>query len=107
MRLATCAANGATIVNYGALSMQPCQISPMQLFFERKRLQGFWVADWYANASSDDINTMFGELISEIDAGALRADVEATYPLAEVHAALDHASRSGRAGKVLLTGPGL
>ena len=50
---------------------------------------------------------MFAELIAEIDAGALRTDVEATYPLTEVSAALDHASRSGRAGKVLLTGPGL
>ena len=57
--------------------------------------------------SPEQINAMFGELITEIGAGALRADVEATYPLAEVHAALDHATRSGRAGKVLLTGPGL
>ena len=107
MRLATCASNGATIVNYGALSLQPCQISPMQLFFERKRLQGFWIADWYAAASSEQINTVFGELIAEINAGTLRADVEATYPLTEVQAALEHSARSGRAGKVLLTGPGL
>ena len=107
MRLAACAADGATIVTYGALSMQPCQISPMQLFFERKRLQGFWVADWYGTASPDQVNAVFAELIAEIDAGALRTDVEATYPLTEVSAALDHASRSGRAGKVLLTGPGL
>jgi NADPH:quinone reductase-like Zn-dependent oxidoreductase len=107
MRLATCTSNGATIVNYGALSLQPCQISPMQLFFERKRLQGFWIADWYAAASSEQINTVFGELIAEINAGTLRADVEATYPLTEVQAALEHSARSGRAGKVLLTGPGL
>ncbi|HWI00934.1 MAG TPA: zinc-dependent alcohol dehydrogenase family protein [Propionibacteriaceae bacterium] len=107
MRLATCAANGATIVNYGALSLQPCQISPMQLFFERKRLQGFWIADWYVTASSEQIKTVFGELIAEISAGTLHADVEATYPLSDVQAALEHSSRSGRDGKVLLTGPGL
>ena len=34
MRLAACAANGATIVNYGALTLQPCQMSPMQITFE-------------------------------------------------------------------------
>jgi trans-2-enoyl-CoA reductase len=106
MRLAACAATGATIVTYGALSAEPCQISPMQLFFERKRLQGFWVADWYATASPEQINAVFGELVAAIGAGALRADVEATYPLTEVQAALDHSTRSGRFGKVLLTGPG-
>jgi len=107
MRLAACVSNGATIVNYGALSLQPCQISPMQLFFERKRLQGFWIADWYATASSEQIDSVFRELIAEISAGTLRADVEATYPLTDVQAALEHSTRSGRAGKVLLTGPGL
>lgn len=107
LRLATCAANGATIVNYGALSLEPCQISPMQLFFERKRLQGFWLADWYANASPEEIKTVFSELIAAISAGAMHADVEATYPLSEVQAALEHSTRSGRDGKVLLTGPGL
>ena len=50
---------------------------------------------------------MFGELIAKIGAGALRADVEATYPLADVEGALQHSPRSGRGGKVLLTGPGL
>jgi mitochondrial enoyl-[acyl-carrier protein] reductase / trans-2-enoyl-CoA reductase len=107
MRLAACVADGATIVTYGALSMQPCQISPMQLFFERKRLQGFWIADWYATATADRIDAVFGELLPDIGAGALRAEVEATYPLTDVRAALEHSARSGRAGKVLLAGPGL
>ena len=59
----------------------------MQLFFERKRLQGFWIADWYATASPEQINTVFGELIAKIGAGALRADVEASYPLTDVEVA--------------------
>jgi NADPH:quinone reductase-like Zn-dependent oxidoreductase len=79
----------------------------MQLFFERKRLQGFWIADWYATASPEQINTVFGDLIAKIGAGALHADVEATYPLTDVNVALEHSTRAGRGGKVLLTGPGL
>jgi NADPH:quinone reductase-like Zn-dependent oxidoreductase len=106
LRLAACASTGATIVSYGALSLEPCQISPMQLFFERKCLRGFWIADWYATASPEQINTVFGELIASTGAGTLRADIEAVYPLGEVQAALEHSTRSGRAGKVLLTGPG-
>jgi len=39
-----------------------------------------------------------------LEVGKLRMDVEAVYPLAQVHDALAHAARSHRSGKVLLKG---
>jgi NADPH:quinone reductase-like Zn-dependent oxidoreductase len=46
---------------------------------------------------------MFGELIAWVAGGALKADVEATYPLERVKDALSHAAKGERSGKIFLT----
>jgi NADPH:quinone reductase-like Zn-dependent oxidoreductase len=45
---------------------------------------------------------MFAELSALLAAGALRVPIEAVYPLHEIAAALEHAQRPQRSGKVLL-----
>lgn len=105
MHLASCLGKGGTVVNYGVLTMQPCQFSAVQTIFEDKRLRGFWIDDWYARASRQDIAALLTELSSAIRAGTLVAPVEATYPLAELTQAVARAARPHRSGKVLVTGP--
>ncbi len=43
---------------------------------------------------------MLGEMVAS---GALKVPVEATYDLSDIAAALEHAGREGRAGKIVLT----
>ena len=47
-RLARCLAKGATMLSYGAMSGEPCMISPGTFIFNDITLRGFWLAQWFA-----------------------------------------------------------
>ncbi len=102
-RLAACLAFGGTVVNYGMMSGEPCQVSPGQLIFRGITLTGFWLASWFRQASPEAQQQLFGELIGKIAAGKLSAPVAKTYPLSQVSEAVHAASLGEREGKILLT----
>ncbi len=101
-RLAACLAPGGTVVNYGMMSGEPCQISPGQLIFRGIRLIGFWLASWFRQASPEARQRLYGELIGQIAAGKLAAPVAASYPLSRIDEALLAASQGERDGKILI-----
>lgn len=102
-RLAASLAGGGTVVNYGMMSGDSCQLSPAQLIFRGIKLTGFWLASWFDQSSPADQQRLFGDLIGKIAAGKLSAPVAATYPLSRVSDALLAASQGERDGKILLT----
>ena len=48
------------------------------------------------------MRALYAELAAKLRDGVLQAPVEATYPIEEIKAALVHAQRGGRDGKVLV-----
>lgn len=101
-RLAQCMAEGGTLVNYGLLSGEPCQIDAFQFVFRDIRLVGFWLAKLMRTMSFPDIQAMYASLATRLMDGTLHVPVEATYPLTRIPEAMAHAKREGRGGKVLL-----
>jgi len=101
-RLAHSVAPGGTVVNYGALSGEPCRVTQQDLIFRNVTLRGFWLAHWFNQATPADQMAVFGQLIKLVAEGKLRTNVEATYPLSQIKDALAHAMRAGRSGKILL-----
>jgi NADPH:quinone reductase-like Zn-dependent oxidoreductase len=101
-RLADCLAEGGTVVNYGLLSGQPCQIRADQTVFKGITLTGFWLAKELGGMARPQLEALYGELASRIVAGKLQVEIEATYPIEEIKAALAHAGRAGRGGKILV-----
>lgn len=101
-RLADCLASGGTVVNYGMMSGESCQVSSGQLIFRGINLTGFWLASWFRKASQEDQQRLFGDLIGKIASGKLSAPIARTYPLAEVSEAVLAASQGERDGKILL-----
>jgi mitochondrial enoyl-[acyl-carrier protein] reductase / trans-2-enoyl-CoA reductase len=102
-RLAHSVSPGGTVVNYGALSGQPCIVTQQDVIFRSVTLRGFWLAHWFNQATPADQMAVFGELIKLVAEGTLRTEVEAAYPLSKITDALAHAMKSGRDGKILLT----
>jgi NADPH:quinone reductase-like Zn-dependent oxidoreductase len=49
-----------------------------------------------------DLEALYADLAARIADGTLRVEVEAAYPIEEIKAALTHAGRQGRAGKILV-----
>ena len=103
--LAHCLADSSLLVVYGLLSGRPCEVPAPDLVFRDLRVQGFWLATWFANAENRVLTrSLYPELVAMVQARTLKMEIEAVYPLEKVHEALAHAGRSGRSGKVLLKG---
>ena len=105
-RLASCLAEGATLVNYGRMSGEACVIPPASFVFRDLTLRGFWLALWFRKASPEDQRAVFGEVAQLIATGKLSARVQATFDVREIKAAVQLAASGERDGKVLVVPKG-
>jgi trans-2-enoyl-CoA reductase len=101
-RVASCLSEGGTVVNYGAMSGEPCSISPRNLIFRDINLKGFWLARWFRIAPKAAQMALFSELAQHITSGKLNAPIHATYPVNRIKEAVTAAHTGGRDGKVLV-----
>lgn len=102
-RLARCVADGATVVNYGMLSGEPCVIDGRELVFRGVSLKGFWLRSWFAATAPAEIGALYRKLAGKLADGSLAVAVERVYPLARLKEAVAHAARGGRSGKILVS----
>lgn len=103
MRLAASLGEGATIVNYGALSGEPCAVSPRELVFRDITLNGFWLARWFRTTPQPQQFALLSELAGLIAAGTLSTPIQATYDVAQIKEAVAAAAAGERQGKILIT----
>ena len=101
LRLAKIVAPEATIVTYGAMSLRPLTLPNGLLIFKNLHFTGFWVNKWYENATSQERDETFRSLFAMAKRGLLQPVIERSYPLKEVRAAVAHAGRSQRSGKII------
>jgi trans-2-enoyl-CoA reductase len=95
-------AHSGTLVTYGAMARQPLTLPNALLIFKNITLRGFWISQWYRLASAEEVRVLLAQLLEWAGSGLLHTPIEAVYPLQEVAAAIAHAQRGGRAGKILL-----
>jgi NADPH:quinone reductase-like Zn-dependent oxidoreductase len=103
-RLSRAVRNGGTVVNYGGLSGQACQMEPGELIFRDVSLEGFWLPRTLAQTAPERVRELYMKLAGQVADGTLAVEIEKIYPLAEARAALAHAAQEGRRGKILLAG---
>lgn len=101
IQMAKVLASDATSVTYGAMSMKPMCIPNGMLIFKNLRFTGFWVNKWYDAATPKQRADTFSPLFKMAQKGLLRAKIEKIYPLSEMRAAIAHASRAKRGGKIV------
>lgn len=101
LRVAKTLASDATMVTYGAMSLEPLSIPNGMFIFKNLRFTGFWVNKWYDAATPQQRAETFWPLFDMAKRGLLQTKVEKTYPLSEAKAALAHASQKKRGGKVV------
>jgi trans-2-enoyl-CoA reductase len=101
LRVANCLASGATLVTFGAMSLQPLKIPNGLLIFKDLRFRGIWINKWYDNATMADRMAAFQQLFDMAKRGLLRTKVDTAYPLNQAKAAVTHAMQSKRNGKII------
>lgn len=100
--LAMSLAEGGVLVNYGAMSGEPCQISPASFVFRDITLRGFWLSKWFTKATPAERMSVFGEVAQRIASGALKSRIHATYGLDQIKEAVGAAAAGERDGKILI-----
>lgn len=103
-RLAKALGEGGTLVNYGGMSGEPCQISPASFVFKDITLKGFWLAWWFRRATPQRQMEVYGQLTRWIAQGKLQARVQATFSVAQIKQAVAMAAGGERDGKILVVG---
>jgi mitochondrial enoyl-[acyl-carrier protein] reductase / trans-2-enoyl-CoA reductase len=101
LRLAKIVAPEATIVTYGAMSLKPLTLPNGLLIFKNLRFTGFWVNKWYENATPEERAETFQSLFALAKRGLLQAQIERSYPLKDVQAAVERAGEGERSGKII------
>src|SRR5436305_4609068 len=95
---------GGVMLVYGVLSLEPMPVDGGRLIFNASAVRGFWLSEWLRTAAPERRLAVTSELLRLMATQEIVPPVEAEYPLSEVLAAVAHARRPGRSGKVLLVG---
>lgn len=106
-RLGDTLQRGGTLVNYGAMSMQPCQVVAGSLIFRDVRVRGFWLVNWFESASKEARMETYGALTQMVLKGELFAPIDRHFTLEEIREAAAYTWKGGRAGKVLVAPGGV
>jgi trans-2-enoyl-CoA reductase len=100
-RLCRAVAPGGVVVTHGGVSAEPLRFPTRYLIFNDIQLRGFWLDRWLRAQPPAVEHAMMDEFFQLLRAGVLAQPIAARYPLRDWRAALEHAFRAGKGGKVL------
>jgi NADPH2:quinone reductase len=104
-QVVSCVRPGGVLYVYGLLSGNTLgSIDAKALIFDKVTVRGFWIMEWFQRQSPEVIGRGLTDVVTMLACGDLCAAVEAEYDLADFRQAIEHAERTGRRGKILLTG---
>jgi NADPH:quinone reductase-like Zn-dependent oxidoreductase len=98
----SCLKQKGRMLVFGALALENLSINSGLLIFKNLRIEGFWLSSWIEALSTEQRMKAFQRVFGFLMQDDSKADVAATYPLAEFKAALDAYEQAGRNGKILL-----
>lgn len=101
-QLAQALVDGGTVIVYGGLSEQEGRISPQELIFRRKKIEGFWLADFFGKGFGRDQLRALAS-VPLLVGKDFETPIRARMPLESAAEALRLASSDMTAGKVLFT----
>jgi len=103
-RIASCLVDEGTVINYGALSGEACQISSEMVATRGIRLCGINPSRQLARHTPEERKAVYERIGGLLAAGKLQARIAATYELSNSIEAIRHASTIGdkRFGKVVI-----
>lgn len=101
-QLAAALVDGGTVVVYGGLSEQECRIHPKEFIFHRKKVEGFWLSDYFKGRFRKDLIRALVE-VPLLVGKEFETLVRARLPLDSAGEAVRIAATDMSAGKVFFT----
>lgn len=100
-RVASAMPKGSKMIVYGALAGENCQMSPLSLIFEDKKMEGFWLSEWIKGIGYRKKLSMAAG-VQKLLATDLATHIQARFPLEKVQDAIALYKEKRTEGKVLL-----
>jgi trans-2-enoyl-CoA reductase len=104
-RLSSCLGDGGVVCNYGSMSGEDPVMARAALTTGGQTLVGFILGRFLARRSLEQVRAIYADLGAQIAKGTLSAPVEKVYRIEDIKAALAHAQRGERSGKILVAPP--
>jgi NADPH:quinone reductase-like Zn-dependent oxidoreductase len=101
-RLSACLGEGGVVCNYGSMTGEDPVMSRAALIGNGETLVGFILGRALAARTLAQVRAIYADLGAQVARGTLSAPVEKVYPIEDIKAALTHAQRGERAGKILV-----
>ncbi len=101
-RLSSCVSDGGVVCNYGSMSGEDPVMPRGALTSGGQTLVGFVLGRGLSTRSLEQIRAIYADLGRQVLDGALSAPVEKIYAIEDIGAALAHAQRGERSGKILV-----
>jgi mitochondrial enoyl-[acyl-carrier protein] reductase / trans-2-enoyl-CoA reductase len=101
-RIASCLADDGVVCNYGSMSGEDPVMPRSALSSRGVSLVGFTLTRPLSTYAPEKVRALYADLARQVMEGALFAPVEEVYAIDEIAAALAHAQRGERSGKVLV-----
>jgi trans-2-enoyl-CoA reductase len=105
-RIGEALTEGATIVNYGSMSGEPCILHPANIVFKDITVRGFWLVIWLRTATPSQQQELYGMLTGLMAQGKLSTAIDSTYSVKDIKKAVEVAAGGQRNGKVIVVGDG-
>ncbi|MEE1928831.1 zinc-dependent alcohol dehydrogenase family protein [Streptomyces sp. TRM 70351] len=99
-----CVRDGGRHVVYGSMTGRPFPVPTDAPLFHGVTIEGFWLPRHMEKLSARALRELTSTVTRQLVDHTLATPVEARYDLADVHRAYAHHARSGRSGKIVLTG---
>ena len=101
-RLSACLGDGGVVCSYGSMSGEDPVMARSALISGGQTLVGFILGRALSTRPLAEVRAIYADLGRQILDGTLSAPVEQVYPIEEIKAALAHAQRGERSGKILV-----
>src|SRR5438132_5267186 len=101
-RLSSCLGDGGVVCNYGSMSGEDPVMPRGSLTSGGQMLVGFILGRALSKRSPGEVRAIYNDLAQQVQKGILSAPVEKIYPIDDIKAALTHAQRGERGGKILV-----
>ncbi|MEU8900583.1 zinc-binding dehydrogenase [Nocardia sp. NPDC048505] len=95
-------APGGELISFGALAGKPLILDPGPVIFKQVVIKGFWGSKRAEQTGREEMRRLITELVTMAATGALRLEVEATYPLEQAAEAAVASETPGRGAKIAL-----
>ena len=101
-RISACVGEGGVVCNYGSMSGEDPIMPRAKLVGDGQTLVGFILGRALATRSLAEIRAIYADLGEQVRQGLLTAPVEQVYAIEDITAAVAHAERGERGGKILV-----